>query len=116
MGRPPSKSGGAAFRRLHRRLLRPVFTNAVINNVTAASTATPSTNDQYVRRIPICSFVMAVVGFALLLFMLVNASSMFEFHIIVAIVVMLNILELIMKLLPNFPTLVMAAKLRKRLP
>jgi hypothetical protein len=34
-GRLPSKSGGAAYRRLHRRLLRPVFSNVVINNVTA---------------------------------------------------------------------------------
>jgi hypothetical protein len=47
---------------------------------------------------------MAAVGFALLLFMLVNASSMFEFNMIVVIVVMLNILELIMELLPNYPT------------
>ena len=47
---------------------------------------------------------MAVVLYALLLFMLINASTMPEFHMLVAIVVMFNILELIMKLLPNFPT------------
>ena len=47
---------------------------------------------------------MAVVVYALLLFMLINASSMSEFHMLVAIVVMFNILELIMELLPNFPT------------
>ena len=47
---------------------------------------------------------MAVVLYALLLFMLINASSMSEFHMLVAIVVMFNILELIMELLPNFPT------------
>ncbi|KAK1630960.1 hypothetical protein QYE76_005275, partial [Lolium multiflorum] len=45
-GRLPSKSGGAAYRRLQRRLLRPVvpvINNVVINNVTAAtSSATPS--------------------------------------------------------------------------
>ena len=49
---------------------------------------------------------MDTVVFALLLFMLVNASSMFEFHMLVVDVVMLNILKLIMKLLLNFPTLV----------
>ncbi|KAK1605736.1 hypothetical protein QYE76_029409 [Lolium multiflorum] len=44
-GRLPSKSGGAAYHRLQRRLLRPivpVVNNVVINNVTAAtSSATP---------------------------------------------------------------------------
>ena len=42
--------------------------------------------------------------YALQLFMLINTSIMFEFHMLVATVVMLYILELIMKLLPNFPT------------
>ena len=41
----------------------------------------------------------------MLLFMLVNTSSMFEINILVAIVVMLNILELIMELLPNYLTI-----------
>jgi hypothetical protein len=36
--------------------------------------------------------------------MLINASSMFEFHMLVVIVVMFNILELIMKNVPNYPT------------
>ena len=40
----------------------------------------------------------------MLLFMLVNTSSMFEINMLVAIVVMFNILELIMKLLPNYST------------
>ena len=40
-----------------------------------------------------------------LLFMLVNTSSMFEINMLVAIVVMLNILELIMELLPNYSTI-----------
>ena len=44
---------------------------------------------------------MAVVLYALLLFMLINAS-MSEFHMLVAIVVMFNMLELILELLPNF--------------
>ena len=47
---------------------------------------------------------MDVVLFALLLFMLITASSMFEFHMLVVTVVMLNILELIMKIVPNYPT------------
>jgi hypothetical protein len=45
-----------------------------------------------------------VVSFALLLFMLINASSMFEFHMLVVVVDMLNILELIMKIVSNCPT------------
>ena len=47
---------------------------------------------------------MAVVVYSLLLFMLISASSMSEFHMLVAIVVMFNMLELILELLPNFPT------------
>ena len=47
---------------------------------------------------------MSFAMFAMLLFMLISSSSMFEFHMLVAIVVMFNILELIMELLPNFPT------------
>ena len=58
--------------------------------------------DQYVA---ICSGIMSIAMFALLLFMLISSSSMFEFHMLVAIVVMFNILELILKLLPNFPTI-----------
>ena len=77
-------------RRLQRRLLRCV------------TTATSSTSDQYVA---ICSGIMSIAMFALLLFMLIISASMFEFHMLVAIVVMFNILELIMELLPNFPTI-----------
>lgn len=47
---------------------------------------------------------MAVIAYALLLFMLINTSSMLEFHVIVAAVVMFNIMELIVKILPNYPT------------
>jgi hypothetical protein len=47
---------------------------------------------------------MDVLPFALLLFMLINASSIFEFHMLVVDVVMLNILKLIMEILPNYPT------------
>jgi hypothetical protein len=37
--------------------------------------------------------------------MLINASSMFEFHMLVVHVVMFNILELTMETLPNYPTI-----------
>jgi hypothetical protein len=47
---------------------------------------------------------MDILLFALLLFMLINASSMFEFHILVVVVAKFNILELIMKIVPNYPT------------
>ena len=43
-------------------------------------------------------------AYVLLLFMLINASSMFEFHMLVAFIVMLNIQKLIMELLSNYPT------------
>ena len=46
---------------------------------------------------------MSFATFAMLLFMLIRSSSMFEFHMFVAVVVMFNILELIIELLPNFP-------------
>jgi hypothetical protein len=37
--------------------------------------------------------------------MLFNTSSLFELHVIAANVVMFNILELIMEIVPNFPTI-----------
>ena len=48
---------------------------------------------------------MDVVLFAMLLFMLITTSSMFEFHMLVVTIVMLNILELIMEIVPNYPTI-----------
>jgi hypothetical protein len=48
---------------------------------------------------------MDVVPFALLLFMSINASSMFKFHMLVVDVIMLNIFELIMKRVPHYPTI-----------
>ena len=41
----------------------------------------------------------------LLLFMLSTASSMLEFHMLVASIVMLYILELIMEIVPHYSTL-----------
>jgi hypothetical protein len=104
-GRLPSKSGGAAYRRLHRRLLRPVFSNIVINNVTATTT---SANERYVQSTAVCLFIMfCEYMFSCYLFpfiLLCSTSSMFELHVIVAGIVMFNILKLIMEIVPNYPT------------
>jgi hypothetical protein len=35
---------------------------------------------------------------------LFSTSSMFELHVVVAIVVMFHIVELIMEIVPNYPT------------
>ena len=48
---------------------------------------------------------MDMLACILLLLMLLSTSSMFVFNMLVAAYVMLNILELIMELLPNFPTI-----------
>jgi hypothetical protein len=47
---------------------------------------------------------MDALPFALLLLMLINASSMFEFHMLVVAAIMFYILELIMEIVPNYPT------------
>jgi hypothetical protein len=36
--------------------------------------------------------------------MLINASSMFEFHILVVAVILFYILKLIMEIMPHYPT------------
>jgi hypothetical protein len=104
-GHLPSKSGGAAYHRLHRRLLRPFFSNVVINNVTAATT---SASKRYVRRAHVWLFIMSCeYMFSCYLFpfiLLFITSSMFELHVVVAGIVMFNILKLIMKIMPNYPT------------
>ena len=48
---------------------------------------------------------MDMLTYMLLLFMLLSTSSVFVFHMLVAGIVMFNILELIMTLLPNFSTI-----------
>jgi small-conductance mechanosensitive channel len=104
-GRLPSKSDGAAYRRLHRRLLRPVFSNVVINNVTATTT---SANERYVRSTVVCLFIMfceyMFSCYLFLFILLFSISSIFELHVVVASVVMFNILKLIMEIVPNYPT------------
>ena len=47
-------------------------------------------------------FTAYMFSASMLLFMLINTSSMFEINMLVVIVVMLNILKLIIELLPNF--------------
>jgi hypothetical protein len=105
MGHLPSKSGGAAYRRLHRRLLRPVFSNIVINNIIATIT---SASERYVRCTAVrlfiifCEYMFSCCLFSFIL--LFSTSSMFELYVIVAGIVMFNIMELIMKIVPNYPT------------
>jgi hypothetical protein len=48
---------------------------------------------------------MDAVPFALLLLMLINASSMFQFHMLLVAAIMFYILELIMKIVLNYPTI-----------
>jgi heme/copper-type cytochrome/quinol oxidase subunit 4 len=104
MGRFPSKSGGAAYCRLQRRLLRPTFTSIVINKVTVVTMTTTPPPYQYVQHLLIC-LAMVVVLYASLLFMLLNTSSMSGFQMLVIVVVMFYILELITKIMHNYLTI-----------
>jgi hypothetical protein len=49
-----------------------------------------------------CEYMFRCYLFPFIL--LFSTSSMFELHVVVAAVVMLNILELIMEIVPNYPT------------
>jgi hypothetical protein len=93
-GHLSSKLGGVVYRRLHRHLLRPVFSNIVINNVNAATT---SSSEWYVRHAPVWLFIMLceyMFSYYLFSFILLfSTSSMFELHVVVADVVIFNILE-----------------------
>jgi hypothetical protein len=104
-GRLPSKSGGTAYRRLHRHLLRPVYSNVVINNVTATTT---SANERYVRSTVVRLFIMfceyMFSCYLFLFILLFSTSSMFDLHVVVVGFVMFNILELIMEIVPNYRT------------
>src|SRR3954467_713437 len=110
MGRLPA---GAADRLRRRHLHRTVIANVIVNNITAdlfaVNLSASSATVRYVRRISNYMFTMGVLSYMLLLlFMLFDASSELLFNMLVAAVVMSNILELIMNLLPNYPTLVAA--------
>ena len=52
-----------------------------------------------------CRFSMSMHVDVLLLFMLINTSSICEINMLVAVVIMLNILELILEIVPNNPTI-----------
>jgi hypothetical protein len=77
----------------------------VINNVAATTT---SANERYVRLTVVRLFIMFyeyMFSYYLFPFIsLFSTSSMFELHVVVAGIVMFNILELIMKIVPNYPT------------
>jgi hypothetical protein len=77
----------------------------VINNVIAT---TISANERYVRSTAVRLFIMfCEYMFSCYLFpfiLLCSTSSMFELHVVVAGIVMFNILELIMEIVPNYPT------------
>ena len=45
---------------------------------------------------------MVAAMFLLLALMLISASSMFDLHVLVAVYVIFNILELIMEIVPNY--------------
>ena len=98
--RLPSKSDGAAYRRLRRRLLRSIFPK-----VTAATTAI----ERYAQRAAVWLFIMFYeYMFSCCLFpfiLLFSTSSMFELHVLVAGIVMFNILKLIMEIVSNYPTI-----------
>jgi hypothetical protein len=99
------QSDGAAHRRLYRRLLRSVFSNVVINNVTVATT---SASERYVRRAPVWLFIMFceyIFSCCLFLFILLfSIFSIFELYMVVAGIVIFNIIKLIIKIMPNYPT------------
>jgi hypothetical protein len=78
----------------------------MINNVTAM---TISANERYMRSTAIHLFIMfCEYMFSCYLFpfsLLFNTSSMFELHVVVAGIVMFNIMELIIEIVPNYPTM-----------
>jgi hypothetical protein len=50
-----------------------------------------------------CEYMFSCYLFPFIL--LLSTSSMFELHVVVAGIVMFNIMELIMEIVPNYPTL-----------
>ena len=85
-----------------------MIANVIVNNIAAPNTSASSANVRYVRRVPVSLMNMLDAYMfcytVLLLFMLSAASSMLEFHMLVAGIVMLYILELIMEIMPNYLT------------
>src|SRR3954470_17370817 len=97
-GRLPSKLGGAAYRRLRRHLLRSLFPKV-----------STTTTERYVLRDPVwlfimfCEYMLSCCLFPIIL--LFSTSHMFELHELVACFVMIYILELIVEIMPNIPTI-----------
>jgi hypothetical protein len=77
----------------------------VINNVTAATT---SASERYVWSTAIylfimfCEYMFSYYWFPFIL--MFSTSSMFELHVLVAGIFMFNIIELIIEIMPNYPT------------
>jgi hypothetical protein len=69
---------------------------------------TTSARERYVRCAPVWLFIMSCEYmfscYLFLFILLVSISSMFELHVVVDGIVMFNILELIMEIVPNHPT------------
>src|SRR5438128_11835858 len=95
MARLPSKSGGVEYRRIRDRLQRQLTDNTMATPQAAIST---SASPQYVSCDSIYSAIMSIVAYTLLLFMLINTSSMLEIYMIGVAFIMVYILGLIMKL------------------
>jgi hypothetical protein len=70
---------------------------------------TTSTIERYVWCTTIFMFIMfreyMFHCYLFPLILLFSTSSMFELHVVVAGIVMFNILELIMEIVPNYPTI-----------
>src|SRR5207244_6383055 len=90
----PSKPNGAAYRQIRDQLQRQIDVNIV---ATPQATISTSASSQYVSCDSIYSAVMSTIAYALLLFMLINTSSMLEIYMIGVAFVMVYILELIIK-------------------
>jgi hypothetical protein len=67
-----------------------------------------SANERYVRSTAVRLFIMfCEYMFSCYLFpfiLLFSTSSIFELHVVVVDIVMFNIMELIMEIVPNYPT------------
>jgi hypothetical protein len=77
----------------------------MINNVTSMTTFA---NEWYVRSTAIrlfiifCEYIFSCYLFPFIL--LFSTSSMFELHVVVTGIVIFNIMELIIEIVPNYPT------------
>ena len=96
--RLPGRSPGPRATRLQRRLLRAATVAAQAAAVVAPTTTTTTTTTttsstivRYVRHVPMCCFIMVVFVDVMMLFMLINKSSIFEINMLVTFAIMLYI-------------------------